>query len=52
MSMRLEVQVKHMAINAPNKSLKHVQRFALHWTVLTGAASHCRAGSACRLAPR
>ena len=36
----------------PNKSLKLVQRVALHWTVSTGAASQCIAGFVCRLALR
>ena len=36
----------------PNKSLKLVQRVALHWTPSTGAASQYRAGFSRRLAPR
>ena len=36
----------------PNKSLKLVQRYALHWTVQTGAASQYCAGSSSRLALR
>ena len=39
-----------MVSNAPNKSLKAFA--ALTGTVLTGAASHYCAGSACPLAPR
>jgi len=42
--------MKYSLFLPPNKSLKPFA--ALTWTVQTGAASHYRAGSSCRLALR